>query len=141
MANQTLDPVDYPSVVIGGVSYLLKHTSGAQLRMERLGFTPDKLQEQYIYEKNGEDSAKIVGTKIPVTLMFAWIASCAGTVNSKGKWEPIAMDPEEVADLVPMSDFASLAQSLTEMFVKAKPEGISPATHPASQPETVSNIG
>lgn len=133
MAN-TLEPVDYPKVVIDGLPYSLKFGPGAQLRLERFGLPPDKVIEAFIWEEDSEGVRKAKGARLPLTVMFSTLAACAGTPQRGGKWKPIAMTPDEIADCSSPEDIASYGEAIGQMWSKAKPEGATPATNPASSP-------
>jgi hypothetical protein len=134
MDSTPISPVEFPTLEIDGVSYQLKYSTGAQLRMERMGYPPDKMREMFLWEKAEDGTERVVGTKLPMEVAFAWVAACAGK-NAFGKWIPIRMTPEEIADTFTMAQFGAIGTALGLMFSKAKPEGNKPATLPASQPE------
>jgi hypothetical protein len=134
MAN-TLEPVEYPKVVIDGLSYSLKFGPGAQLRLERFGMGPDKMKEFFIFEGQADGSEKATGTRMPLTVLFSTLAACAGTPLKGGRWKPIGMSPEEIADVIPQEDIPLMGEAIGRMWSKAKPEGANPATVPASSPE------
>ncbi len=135
MANSTLEPVDYPKVVIDGLPYLLKWGTGALLRMERLGLPADKMREAFTYEKNPDGSEKVVTTRLPLTVLYTYLAAAAGTPLRGGRWKPINMSPEEIADCSSPEEVTAFTEAVVQMLVKVKPEGTNPATAPAIQPE------
>lgn len=126
--NRTLEPVEYPTVMIDGLSYSLKFGPGAQLRLERLGLGPEKLKEVFIFE---EESGKATGTRLPLTVLFTTIAACAGNTKRGGGWEPIKLLPEQIADVSSQEDIAAYGEAVGRMWSKAKPEGANPETTPA----------
>lgn len=134
MANSTLEPVDYPKVVIDGLSYSLKFGPGAQLRLERYGLGPDRLKEAFIFEDQGDGTEKATGTRLPLTVLFSTLAACAGTPIKGGRWKPIGMTPEELADVIPQEDIPAMGEAIGRMWSKAKPEGAKVGTAPATQP-------
>lgn len=133
--NSTLEPVEYPKVVIDGLPYSLKFGPGAQLRLERFGLGPDKLKEVFIFEEQSDGTEKATGTRMPLTVLFTTLAACAGNPDYKGRWKPIEMTAEQIADLNPSAEeLRNFGEAIGRMWSKAKPEGANPATIPASQP-------
>lgn len=105
-------PIDYPTVEIGGVTYLLKFGGGAQLRMDRLGrafYSPN------IDKREGRTGMVSVTT-------YTWLVAMAGLQEPDGKWKPLEMSPDEVADLLPPSEHLErLTNLVLEAIKKAQP--------------------
>lgn len=133
--NSTLEPVEYPKVVIDGRPYSLKFGPGAQLRLERLGFPPEKWRGMFTFKQKEDGSEEATGIGMPLTFLFTLLSCCAGNRDYKGRWEAIPMSPEQIADLDPSpGEIGEYGSAIGRMWSKAKPEGANPATVPASSP-------
>lgn len=130
--------VSFPVIEIAGLSYSLKFGPGAQLRMERMGWPQDKLLAAYTFEEQ-DGERKVVHTSMPLSILFAWIAATAGQMI-KGKWRPIELTAEEIADVCTPEDIENFSKGISEMFSKAKPDGEQPAPEPANPTPTASSI-
>ncbi len=125
-----------PTIQIEGFTYQLKFGAGAQLRLERMGFSQKDIQAAYVYETKADGSSIATECKIPLTMLFLTIAACAGVPKLGGRWKPIALTAEEIADLSTQEDITAMSKAVGEMWSKAQPAGAQPATQPATQPET-----
>lgn len=127
--------VDHPTIQIEGFTYTLKFGAGAQLRLERMGYSMKAIQDAYVYETKPDGSKVATECKIPLTMLFVTVAACAGQPKLGGRWKPIGLTAEEIADLSTPEDIAHMSEAVAAMWSKAQPEGTKPATVPASQPE------
>lgn len=125
--------VEYPTIQIEGFQYQLKFGPGAQLRLERMGLTLQTIQDAFVV-KDPDGTTKTVECKIPLTMLFTTIAACAGVPKAGGKWKPIGMTAEEIADSATPDEIKTMSDAVALMWSKAQPEGAKPATVPASLP-------
>ncbi len=130
-----MTPVEYPAIQIEGFTYHLKFGPGAQLRLEQMGYTMQKIRESYVYEEKADGTQVPTECKVPLTILFVTLAACAGSIKDGGRWKPIGLTAAEIADSSTPEDIAAMSRAVGEMWSKAQPAGAQPATQPATQPE------
>lgn len=107
-------PVDYPVLEIQGVEYRLKFGLGALLRLEKLGVT----SEQFFAAVGSGN----LGTN-SVTTMLSILAASLGQ-EIEGKWVPLKMEVEELADAIPLEYLGEIAEKMKAAQAKVSPAGI-----------------
>lgn len=125
---------EHPTIQIEGFQYTLKFGPGAQLRLERMGLTLKAIQDAFVSEDQADGTKKVTECRIPLTMLFTTIAACAGQPKLGGRWKPIGLTAEEIADLSTPEDIKQMAEAVAVMWSKVQPEGAKPATVPASLP-------
>lgn len=96
-------PVEYPSILVGGKSYELKHSQSAIYQLNKWGWQPGD-----------------VDRPIPIE---AWAASMAGTVDPLGNWTSAEFKtPVQMLDrMTDTEPFVSLVEPVFEALKKVMP--------------------
>ncbi len=113
IGNGQTPPIDYPRVTIGGVTYVLKFSAGALYRLEKYGLDPANIR--HLIETELNEGRRVM-------LICRLLSACLGTPLEGGRWKPIGVDPEELADLIhDPKELAAIDAQLTQSLKKAAP--------------------
>ena len=100
-------PIAYPTIALGGITYTLKLNLRAQYYLEQLGLPVQAV-------KAALDAGQVVSVGLKM------LSACAGRDTENG-WEPIGKSPEQLADMLAMSDLPAIAGAISGALLKAFP--------------------
>jgi hypothetical protein len=92
--------IEHLTVEIKGVQYQIRFGLGALYRLEKYGLSAANIGTEMKEGKN-------------LTTIFAVLASTLGNSGAGGKWIPLGISPEQLADMVPMDQLAELSAAIS----------------------------
>ena len=116
----TIQPVDYPSITVGGKRYQLRFAHSAWFQLQRWNY-------------------EVGNTEKPVPIV-ALAAASAGTVDAQGRWHSAAFDRAiDLTDaMIEGETLASLEGPVLEALKKAAPKAEITLVTPSAEPEPAS---
>ena len=117
-------PASGPTVLIGGRVYHLEFSLGAQYRLQQSGIDTVRLGEESEAHRNRGHA---------LIFNFKCLAAMAGQRMPNGSWVPIPWTAEQLADMVPLAQYAEVTAKIGEAMTiaAADAEKLRAATNPA----------
>jgi hypothetical protein len=114
----TIQPVDYPSITVGGKQYQLRFAHSSWFQLQRWNYEVGNVEK-------------------PVPIV-ALAAAAAGTVDAQGRWHSVAFDrPIDLTDaMIDGETLASLEGPVLEALKKAAPKAEITLVTPSAEPES-----
>ena len=121
-----MEPVKYPTVIVGGEAFLLRFEMNALFRLNSWGFNVDDIRKTIEeFTANGQS----------VVLVTTLVASALGRIVD-GQWKGANLDPQGLADRLKDGEFANLAEAISNSMGKASLDETSAPTQPATMEQT-----